>query len=175
MRLWAAPAPGAEDAPAVQEILRILERDARVTPAQIAAQIGLDERAVREQVETWEREGVIRRYKAVVDWERLAAERVSALIDVKVTPERGAGFDDVAARICRFPEVRSVYLVSGTQDLRCLVEGGSISEIADFVARKLSAVDHVTATATSFLLKRYKEDAVVFAPHEEDHRLVVAP
>lgn len=164
----------------MQEILRILERDARATPRQIAAQTGLPEAEIERQISAWERQGVIRRYKAVVDWDRVdwdrfGGERAYAFIDVKVTPERGAGFDDVAARIYRFPEVLSVYLVSGTQDLRCIVEGGSIHEIADFVARKLSPIDRVTATSTHFLLKRYKEDGDIFAPQEEDHRLMVAP
>src|SRR5205085_2327035 len=100
---------------------------------------------------------------------------VFAFIDVSVTPQRGTGFDDVAERIYRFPEVRSVFLVSGGSDLRIVVEGANIKEVASFVAQKLSTVDRVTSTDTHFLLKRYKEDGDVFAELEADHRLMVAP
>src|SRR5947207_10026160 len=100
----------------MREILTILERDARTTPEKISAMAGRDVEAVREQIAEWERTGVIRRYKTVVDWERLGDERVYAFIDVSVTPERGTGFDEVAARIYRYPEVRSVFLVSGGHD-----------------------------------------------------------
>jgi DNA-binding Lrp family transcriptional regulator len=94
---------------------------------------------------------------------------------VKVTPERGVGFDDVAERIYRYPEVHSVYLVSGAEDLRCVVAGRSIREIADFVSQKLATIDRVTGTATHFLLKKYKDDGEIFAEGEADHRLMVAP
>ncbi|MCS6776687.1 MAG: Lrp/AsnC family transcriptional regulator [Chloroherpetonaceae bacterium] len=159
----------------MRQILTILEQNALATPAQIAAQTGIDVETVTRQIAQWEREGVIRRYKTVIDWERLGEEQVWAYIDVKVTPERGVGFDDVAERIYRYPEVRSVYLVSGAQDLRCVVVGKSLREIADFVAQKLATIDRVTATATHFLLKRYKDDGEIFAETEEDHRLMVTP
>ena len=142
----------------MKEILEILERDAHATPEQIAVQTGLPADLVRTQIHEWETSGVIRRYKTVVDWDRYGRERVLALIDVKVTPARGVGFDDVAEHIYRYPEVHTVYLVSGTQDLRCMVEGRSLHDVADFVAQKLSTIDRVTATATHFLLKKYKED-----------------
>jgi len=159
----------------MREILKVLEQDARATPRQIAAQTGIAEETVVAQMAEWEASGVIRRYKAVIDWERFGDERVFAFIDVKVTPARGVGFDDVAERIYRYPEVHSVYLVSGTQDLRCVIEGRTMREIADFVAQKLSTIDRVTSTSTHFLLKKYKDDGDIFADGETDHRLMVAP
>jgi DNA-binding Lrp family transcriptional regulator len=159
----------------MREILKVLEQDARATPRQIAAQTGIAEEKVDAQIAEWEAEGIIRRYKTVVDWERFGDERVFAFIDVKVTPARGVGFDDVAERIYRYPEVHSVYLVSGTQDLRCVLEGRTMREIADFVAQKLSTIDRVTSTSTHFLLKKYKDDGDIFADSEVDHRLMVAP
>jgi len=159
----------------MREILKVLEQDARATPRQIAAQTGISEETVVAQLTEWEASGVIRRYKTVIDWERFGDERVFAFIDVTVTPARGVGFDDVAERIYRYPEVHSVYLVSGTQDLRCVVEGRTMREIADFVAQKLSTIDRVTSTSTHFLLKKYKDDGDIFADGEIDHRLMVAP
>ena len=159
----------------MKEILEILERDAHATPEQIATHTGLPADRVRAQIHEWETSGVIRRYKTVVDWDRFGRERVLALIDVKVTPARGVGFDDVAEHIYRYPEVHTVYLVSGTEDLRCVVEGGSLHDIADFVAQKLSAIDRVTATTTHFLLKKYKEDGDIFAERVPDLRLMVTP
>ncbi len=159
----------------MREILKILERDARTDPAHIAAMTGLDEEAVRRQIAEWERTGIIRRYKTVIDWERYGEEKVFAFIDVAVTPERGAGFDDIAARIYLYPEVHSVYLVSGNFDLRVIVQGASIKEVANFVAEKLATIDRVTSTNTHFLLKKYKDDGDVFADREADHRLMVSP
>jgi DNA-binding Lrp family transcriptional regulator len=163
----------------VREIIDILMQDGRATPEQIAVMTGLDEEAVREQIAAWERAGVIRRYKAVVDLNRLreltGTEVVTALIDVSVSPERGAGFDSVAARIAQFPEVRSVHLVSGGQDLRCTVTGKSMHEVGDFVARKLATIDRVTATATHFVMKAYKDDGELMIEAPGDHRLVMAP
>ena len=158
-----------------RQILKILERDARATPQNIAAQTGIPEAEVAASILEWERSGIIRRYKTVVDWEKLGEERVFAFIDVKVLPQRGTGFDDVAERIYNYPEVHSVYLVSGSQDLRCVVEGKTMREIADFVAQKLSTIDRVTGTNTNFLLKKYKDDGDIFADAETDHRLMVAP
>lgn len=159
----------------MREILTILEQDARATPEKLAAMTGVDENKVGEQIREWESSGVIRRYKTVIDWERFGDERVSAFIDVTVTPQRGTGYDDVAGRIYRYPEVRSVFLVSGGHDLRVIIEGANIKEIANFVAEKLATIDGVTSTNTHFLLKRYKDDGDVFAEAEVDHRLMVAP
>jgi DNA-binding Lrp family transcriptional regulator len=159
----------------MSEILKLLEQDARLTPDRIAVMTGIPEAEVRSRIAAWEAAGVIRRYKAVIDWDKVGEQKVYAFIDVKVTPAKGLGFDDIAEHICRFPEVRSVHLLSGAQDLRCVVEGRDIREIGDFVALRLAAIDRVTATTTHFLLKRYKEDGEVYAVPEPDQRLTVAP
>jgi DNA-binding Lrp family transcriptional regulator len=166
----------------VREILELLERDAHLSHDTIATMTGLPVEQVTAQVAQWQETGVIRRYTAVVDWDRAAAagpddipEIVTAFIDVSVAPARSVGFDDVAQRISRFPEVRSVYLVSGGHDLRCTVTGRSIRAVSDFVSQKLSTIERVRATATHFVLKAYKRDGVAFAEPEADHRLRVTP
>jgi DNA-binding Lrp family transcriptional regulator len=163
----------------MREIIDILQADGHATPERIAIMTGLDADNVRAQIATWEQEKIIRRYKAVVDLDRMreitGIEVITALIDVSVSPERGVGFDDVAARISQFPEVRSVYLVSGAQDLRCVVTGRSMHDVADFVAQKLATINRVTATATHFVLKTYKDDGELLIGATEDHRLRVAP
>jgi DNA-binding Lrp family transcriptional regulator len=163
----------------VREILELLERDAHLDPERIATMTGIRVEEVRSLIAGWEDAGVLRRYKAVVDWDRFGEDNrdevVTAFIDVSISPARGVGFDDVAGRISRFPEVRSVYLVSGTQDLRCTVIGRGIREVADFVAQKLSTIDRVQSTATHFVLRTYKRDGDAFLEPEADHRLPVAP
>jgi DNA-binding Lrp family transcriptional regulator len=159
----------------LRRILKILENDARTPIAKIAAMVGQTEEEVRRIVEECERKRIIRRYKTVIDWERAGVERVFAFIDVKVSPAREVGFDDVAARIYGFPEVHSVYLVSGDNDLRVVVEGKTMKEVAFFVAEKLATIDRVQSTATYFLLKKYKEDEEILAEPEEDRRLAVTP
>ena len=162
-------------APELYEVLTLLERDARTTPEEIALQIGRPEEEVRAAIAHFEETGVIRTYKTVVDWERAGDERVLAFVDVRVTPARNVGFDDVAERVFRFPEVRSVYLVSGDYDLRVVVEGHNIKDVAFFVSDKLASLDRVLATATHFLLKKYKEDGVPFVDREADTRLDITP
>jgi DNA-binding Lrp family transcriptional regulator len=163
----------------MREILELLERDARLSPDTIATMTGLPVADVREAIAAWEASGTIRRYKAVIDWDAvdddLTGETVTAFIDVSLAPAREVGFDDVAARIARFGEVRSVYLVSGSQDLRCTVTGHSIRAVSDFVSRKLSTLDRVQSTATHFVLKTYKRDGDAFAEPDPDHRLPVTP
>jgi len=142
---------------------------------QIAVMTGASEEQVRREIRECEEKRIIRRYKTVVDWEKAGDERVSAFIDVKVSPAREVGFDDVAARIYRYPEVLSVYLVSGEYDLRVIVEGKTMQQVAFFVAEKLATIDRVQSTATHFLLKKYKEDGEIFVDTEEDRRLAVTP
>jgi DNA-binding Lrp family transcriptional regulator len=162
--------------PAVRRVLAALTADARRDPARLAALTGLSERQVAELVDQLERQRVIRSYKTVVDWERLGNERVVAFIDVSVSPQRDVGFDQVAARIYRHPEVRSVHLVSGGHDLRIIVEAPTMREIAQFVSEKLAPIDHVTATNTHFLLKAYKEDGdILIEDAPADDRLPVTP
>jgi DNA-binding Lrp family transcriptional regulator len=165
-----------EQADRTRRVLRALEADARRTPAQIAALTGLLEEETAALIADLERRGIIRAYRAVVDWERMTPDRVVAFIDVSVTPQRDVGFDQVAARIYRHPEVRSVHLVSGGHDLRVVVEGPTIREISQFVGEKLAPIDHVTATNTHFLLRAYKEDGIVLSEDpEDDGRLAVTP
>jgi DNA-binding Lrp family transcriptional regulator len=163
----------------VRQILELLERDAQLSHDTIATMTGLPVAEVTEAIRGWEAAGVIRRYKAVVDWDAAdsAEDRpdVTAFIDVSVAPARGVGFDDVAARISRFAEVRSVYLVSGGHDLRCTVTGRDIRSVSDFVSQKLSTIDRVRSTATHFVLKTYKRDGDAFVAPEADHRLPVTP
>jgi DNA-binding Lrp family transcriptional regulator len=163
----------------VRQILELLERDAQLSHDTIATMTGLPVAEVSEAIATWEASGAIRRYKAVVDWDAVdedpTRETVTAFIDVSLAPSRGVGFDDVAARIARFDEVRSVYLVSGTHDLRCTVIARTIRAVSDFVAQKLSTIDRVRSTATHFVLKTYKREGDVFADPEPDHRLPVTP
>jgi len=158
-----------------KQILKILERDARTSPAEIAVMLGKTEDEVRESIKKMEANGIIRRYKTVIDWEKAGREQVFAFIDVRVTPSRGVGFDDVAKRIYNFPEVHSVYLVSGDYDLRVVVGGKTMHEVAFFVAEKLATLDNVLSTRTSFLLKKYKDDGDVFVETETDNRLAVTP
>ena len=162
--------------PAVRRLLTALAADARRDPGKLASLTGMPEERVAALVALLERRRVIRGYKTVVDWERFGDERVVAFIDVSVSPQRDVGFDQVAARIYRHPEVRSVHLVSGGHDLRIIVEAPSMREIAQFVSEKLAPIDHVTATNTHFLLKAYKEDGDILAEDAPaDDRLAVTP
>lgn len=162
--------------PTIRRLLTALVADARRNPGQLAALTGLPADQVAATIGRLERQRVIRGYKTVVDWERLGDDRVVAFIDVSVSPQREVGFDQVAARIYRHPEVRSVHLVSGGHDLRIIVEAPSMREIAQFVSEKLAPIDHVTATNTHFLLKAYKEDGDILAEDAPaDDRLPVTP
>jgi DNA-binding Lrp family transcriptional regulator len=144
-----------------KEVLKALERDARTTPEQIATQTGVSTEEVEKTIEKAERDRVIVRYKTIVNWERLGEDQVQALIEVKIQPQRNVGFDAIAERIYRFPEVRSVYLVSGTYDLAVFVVGKTMQEAAAFVWQKLATLESVQGTVTHFLLKRYKEDGEI--------------
>ncbi len=153
-----------------KEILRILEKDARTRPQQIAAMTGLTKDQVESTIKKAEVDSVIVKYKTVVNWERLGEELVSALIEVKITPQRDVGFDAIAERIYRFPQVRSLYLVSGTYDLLVNVTGKTMHEVAGFVSQKLAPIEGVQSTVTHFLLRRYKEDSEVLNGVEQVKR-----
>ena len=159
----------------MREILEILQENDRTNPAEIATMLGLTEEQVRAKIEALEQAKVIVKYRAIVNWEKTDLETVAALIDVKVTPQRNVGFDQVARRIYRFPEVKSVYLMSGAYDLSVLAEAPNLKELALFVAEKLATMEHVTSTATHFVLKRYKQDGVIFEEQDEPERLAVSP
>ena len=158
-----------------EKILSILEKDSRTTPRQLAAMLGAPEKKVAEAVKRLEKGGVIIRYGIVADREKLGKESTVAAIEVKLTPQRGKGFDEVAQRISRFPEVRSVYLMSGAYDVLVFVEGKSLKEVSYFVAEKLAPLENVTSTSTHFLLKKYKESGAMLAGEERAERLVVTP
>jgi len=160
---------------APDEILTILQRDARTSPETLATLTGRPVDEVRSAIAAYEAKGVIKRYKTIVDWDKAGVDKVFAFIDVRVLPAREVGFNAVAERIYRYPEVLSVWLISGAADLRLLVEGPDMQEIGRFVAEKLAAIDGVTSTDTHFIMRRYKEDQVTYAEPEADARLVVAP
>lgn len=154
----------------LKEILKILEKDARTTVDQIATMTGTIGKEVARQIKQAEKDRTILKYKAIVNWNKLEDEQVSALIEVKVAPQRDVGFDAIAERIYRFPQARTVYLVSGTYDLLILVTGKTMHEVADFVAQKLAPVEGVQSTVTHFLLKAYKEDNEILAEVEKVKR-----
>jgi len=157
------------------EILEILERDARISPEDVAAMLGADPAEVRKRIADLEANGTILGYKAIVNQERVHTDRISCVIEVCVTPERGYGFDRVAERIYRFPEVRAVYLMSGSYDLLVIIEGKTMKEIAQFVIDKLATLENVRGTATRFMLKKYKELGVLLEGEEKVHRMPVTP
>ncbi|KKB34970.1 Lrp/AsnC family transcriptional regulator [Bacillus thermotolerans] len=159
-----------------QEILEILEKDARLTPADLSKMIGEDEEAVKSMIKRLEKEKVLVHYTALVDWSKVEdSEHVTAMIDVKVTPKRGVGFNETAERIYRFKEVSSVYLMSGAYDLSVTVEGRTMKEVARFVSEKLSVLEEVVSTTTHFQLKKYKHDGKIFEDKQTDNRMVVSP
>ena len=152
------------------KLLKLLSKDSRASTSDIATMLGIPETDVISEIEKLEKEGVIRGYKAVIDWERLDSAYVSAIIELKVTPKAGLGFEEVARRVMRYPEVESVYLMSGGYDLSVRVNGHSFQEIAAFVARRLATLDSVQSTATHFILRRYKESHVPFCDKDVDER-----
>ncbi|NRG33000.1 Lrp/AsnC family transcriptional regulator [Niallia circulans] len=158
------------------EIAEILEKDARISDEDIAKMIGEDLEKTKELIAKLEEVNVVVRYTSIVDWSKVEGhEGVTAMIDVKVTPKRGVGFDEVAQRIYRFKEVKSLYLMSGAYDLSVIIEGKSMNEVARFVSEKLSTLDSVISTTTHFILKQYKHDGTIFEPSDDDKRIVVSP
>lgn len=157
------------------QILEILNANAKINNATIAAMLGIDENQVAEQVKNLEAEGIIIGYSAVINPEKLHDDSVSALIEVKVSPQRDLGFDAIAEQIYSYEEVKSCYLMSGTYDLMVIVEGKNIKEVSRFVAERLSILDNVLSCSTHFILKRYKDNGRIFVNKESDRRLVVSP
>jgi DNA-binding Lrp family transcriptional regulator len=154
----------------LKEILKILENDARITTKQISTMTGIPGDEVAKLIKQAEEDRTILKYKTVINWDKVENERVWALIEVKITPQRDVGFDSMAERIYRFAEARTVYLISGTYDLLVLVMGKTIHEIADFVSQKLAPIEGVQGTVTHFMLKRYKEDGEIVEGGEEVRR-----
>lgn len=155
------------------EILNILEENARTSDSEIARMVGLDEAEVKSTISELEKRGIIRKYKALINYEKAGLETVQALIDVKLSPERGTGYDSVAERISKFSEVKSVRLVSGENDLLVRVEGNTMREVAHFVAEKIAPLEQVRNTVTHFLLKIYKENGEIYEEEEKGKRLAV--
>ncbi len=159
----------------VDPLLRLLSQKARYSHTELAELLKLDERAVAERITQWEEDGTILGYHAVVNREQAGDSNVAAFIEVKLTPERGGGFDRLAMRIARFEQVEACYLASGGYDLMVIVEGPSLREVARFVSEKLSTINGVLSTATHFRLKAYKEYGFIFEQEEPEGRLVVSP
>ena len=157
------------------KVLELLYEDARVTPERAAVMLGMREEDVRAAVDKLEQERVIVGYPALVNWDKTPIEKVKAVIEVKVTPQRDMGFDAIAARIYRFDEVTAVYLMSGAYDLMLEVQAESLRTLANFVSPKLATIDSVLSTATHFVLKKYKVDGVILEEEHADHRLAVTP
>lgn len=156
-------------------IIELLKEDARRTPALIATMLGAPEAEVSEAIKQLEESYVIIKYAPVVNWAKVDNEKVTALIEVQITPERGRGFDAIAERIYLYPEVKSVYLMSGAYDLLVEIEGKTLKEVASFVSNKLSPIDRVLSTKTHFILKKYKQDGITFEDHEDDRRMLISP
>lgn len=158
----------------MEEILNILDKEkGNVSRAKIAQMLGMDEKEVADKIEKMEKENVIVGYKTIVNWDKTDKDVVVALIDLRITPQRGEGFDKVAERIYKYPQVKSLYLMSGAYDLAVTIEGKSMKEVALFVAQKLAPMDSIISTATHFVLKKYKEEGIVFEDDEKDTRQVI--
>ncbi|MFH0954399.1 MAG: Lrp/AsnC family transcriptional regulator [Verrucomicrobiota bacterium] len=159
----------------MDELLRILKSNALETPENMAKMLNLTVEQVKKKIADYEKKGVIRGYQAIVNEDQLDLDRVTAVIEVKVTPEREGGFDRVSTRISRFAEVQSVYLMSGSYDLLLFVAGKDLREVASFVSEKLATLAGVTSTSTHFMLKTYKHHGVLMETEHADERLKVSP
>ncbi len=155
------------------KLLQLLDEDCTLTNAQLAAMAGITEAEAATQRSQLEKDRIILGYKAIVDWDRTQREAVTALIEVKVTPQRGEGFDRIAQRIYQYDEVESVYLMSGAYDLTVIISGRTLKEVAQFVGEKLAPIEDVTGTATHFILKKYKEKHLIFPAQESQEERFV--
>lgn len=153
-----------------EKLIKLLNRNARTSLSDLATVVGADEATVAAAIAEMVADGVIRGYKTIIDWEKLGNAYVSAIIELKVTPKAGLGFEDIAERVSRYPEVESVYLMSGVYDLNVVVKARSFQEVARFVAKELAPLESVTSTATHFVLRRYKDLDVELCTKREDER-----
>ncbi len=158
-----------------QEVLRLLENDARLTFREIAEMVGMSEEEVREIVKKAEDNGIILKYKTLINWEKFGEEPVYAVIDIRVTLTREKSYDDIAKRIAKYPEVHAVRLISGDYDFQVVVKGKSLKDVSFFVAEKISTIPEVLTTVTHFVLRTYKEEGVLLFKEEEDRRLAITP
>ncbi len=154
----------------MKKLLRLLEKDAHLTAEELALMCEKEVGDIKKMIDAYEQEGIILGYTTVIDWDKTDTEYVNALIELKVIPERLHGYDGIAERIYNYPEVESVYLMSGGFDLAVMLRGKTMREIAAFVASKLAVLDSVTATATHFILQKYKENGVIFGAPQKDER-----
>ena len=154
----------------MKKILEFLESDSRLTPEQMALMCDKEVGDIRLFIEENEKKGIILGYQTIIDWDKTEREYVNALIELKITPQRDRGFDRVAERIYNYPEVQSLYLMSGGYDLAVILEGRTMKEIAYFVARKLATLEDVVSTATHFVLRKYKDKSVIYGPAVVDER-----
>jgi DNA-binding Lrp family transcriptional regulator len=158
------------------QVLEIIEKNSRISEEVLAKMVGLSIDEIKKIVKELEQKNIILSYSTLIDWAKVQKkEHVTAMIDVKVTPKRDVGFDNIAERIYRFQEVKAVYLMSGAYDLSVMIEGESMSEVAYFVSEKLSTLDSVVSTTTHFIMKKYKHDGVVYDEGDQDKRIVVSP
>ena len=158
-----------------EDILKNIERDSSVDVHELAVRLGAADEEVLSSMKEMEEEGIICGYHTMIDWEKTSMESVTALIEVRCTLQRGQGFDRIAERIYMYPEVKSVYLISGGYDLLVTLEGKSIKEVSSFVSDKLSTLENVLSTATHFILKKYKDHGTIMAKKSADERQVITP
>jgi len=159
----------------MKEILEILENNPRIAPKEIATMTGITEAQAASKIKEMEKKGIIRKYKTVIDWEKAGEEYVYAIIELKVALRSRTGYDAIAERIAKFPEVRSVRLISGDHDLSLTVRGRSMKDVAFFVSEKIATLEQVQGTVTHFVLRAYKEDGDVLFEKERSERLAVSP
>ena len=158
-----------------EKILAILEKNSRIDLKELAVLLGVEELDIVNEMAEMEKEGIICGYHTLIDWEKTSIDKVTALIEVRVTPQRGQGFDNIAERIYKYPEVTAVYLISGAYDLLVTLDGKNLRDISRFVSDKLSTMDYVLSTATHFILKKYKDHGTILAKKYEDEREKVSP
>lgn len=158
-----------------EKLLSVIEKNSRIDLKELAVIMGVEEIDIVNEMAALESEGIICGYHTMIDWEKTSIEKVTALIEVRVTPQRGQGFDKIAERIYKYPEVTSVYLISGGFDLLVTLEGKSLKEISGFVSDKLSTLDTILSTATHFILKKYKDHGTILTKKYEDTREKVTP
>lgn len=158
-----------------ERILTFIERNGRIDLRELAVLLGVEETVVMNELEAMEKENIICGYHTLINWEKAGVEKVSALIEVRVTPQRGQGFDHIAERIYNYPEVNAVYLISGSFDLMVTLEGKTLREVSQFVSDKLSTLDQVLSTQTNFILKKYKDHGTIMAKRSKDERIQMIP
>ena len=154
----------------MEKFLKLIENDARLTEEQLAVMCAKEVGDIKKMMEKCERDGVILGYKTLIDWDKTEREYVTAMIELKIAPQKDRGFDHIAEKIYNYPEVQSLYLVSGGFDFMVILEGKTMREVAYFVAQKLAPIDAVMSTATHFVLRKYKDKGVVYGPQEIDER-----